>query len=436
MADETTTQHIETPPFARPIADLSRHEKRALLAQLLRRKASASPPFHPLSDNQQGIWFLCQLAPENSIYNVSFAERIRAEIDIPAFRRAFQALVDRHPSLRTTIAVHSGKPVQQIHDRQTVHFEETDASTWGEDELQTRLIGETQRPFDLERGPVMRVGLFARSAQEHIFLLVIHHIVVDFWSLAVMMNELGVLYSAETAGRPASLPPLDLHYTDFVRWQADMLAGPAGERLWDYWKKQLAGPLPVLDLPTDRPRPPIQMFRGAQHDFTLDDELAERLRALAKAEGATLYMVLLAAFEVLLHVHTGQDDILVASPMVGRSRAEFEGLAARLHWARRASSSALRPVNPATAPTLAATVLQVSAPKVFEVVALATQVSDWQSKIAPPAMNFTGWATGACNFTVTGSAARAAVADREKTAAQAAARVWSFMESPPAGSRR
>ena len=326
MADETTTQHIETPPFARPIADLSRDEKRALLAQLLRRKASASPPFHPLSDNQQGIWFLCQLAPENSIYNVSFAERIRAEIDIPAFRRAFQALVDRHPSLRTTIAVHSGKPVQQIHDRQTVHFEETDASSWGEDELQTRLIGETQRPFDLERGPVMRVGLFARSAQEHIFLLVIHHIVVDFWSLAVMMNELGVLYSAETAGRPASLPPLDLHYTDFVRWQADMLAGPAGERLWDYWKKQLAGPLPVLDLPTDRPRPPIQMFRGAQHDFTLDDELAERLRALAKAEGATLYMVLLAAFELMLHYHTGQDDILVASPMVGRSRAEFEGM--------------------------------------------------------------------------------------------------------------
>jgi hypothetical protein len=128
----------------------------------------------------------------------------------------FRRCMDRHPSLRTTFAVHAGKPVQQIHEHQPVHFEETDASTWREDELQTRLVEETQRPFDLERGPVMRVSLFTRSAQEHILLLVIHHIVVDFWSLAVILNELGVLYLAEKAGRPASLPPLDLQYTDFV----------------------------------------------------------------------------------------------------------------------------------------------------------------------------------------------------------------------------
>jgi amino acid adenylation domain-containing protein len=326
MTAETNSQQIRTLPSARPIADLSPSEKRALLAQLLRRKASESQPFHPLSDNQQGIWFLCQFAPESSIYNVSFAARIRSGLDIPAFRRAFQALVDRHPSLRTTIAVHSGKPAQQIHEHQPVHFEEMDASSWRGDELQTRLAEETQRRFDLERGPVMRVSLFTRSAQEHILLLVIHHIVVDFWSLAVILNELGMLYPAEKTGRPAALPPLDLQYTDFVRWQTEMLASPAGERLWDYWKKQLAGPLPVLSLPTDRPRPPIQMFRGAQHDFTLNDELARRLRALAKAEGATLYMVLLAAFELMLYYHSGQEDILVASPMVGRSRAEFEGL--------------------------------------------------------------------------------------------------------------
>src|SRR5271169_2298141 len=264
MRGEMNPQQTKTPPSVRPIADLSPNEKRALLAQFLRKKASESPPFHPLSDNQQGIWFLCQFAPESSIYNVSFAERIRSEVDIPAFRRAFQALVDRHASLRTTFAVHSGKPVQQIHEHQPVHFEEIDASTWREDELQTRLVEETQRPFDLERGPVMRVDLFTRSAQEHILLLVIHHIVVDFWSLAVILNELGVLYAAEKAGRPAALPPLDQQYTDFVRWQTEMLASPAGERLWGYWEKQLAGPLPVLNLPTDRPRPPIQMFRGAQ----------------------------------------------------------------------------------------------------------------------------------------------------------------------------
>jgi amino acid adenylation domain-containing protein len=308
------------------IADLSPHEKRALLAELLRKKARESRPFHPLSDNQQGIWFLCQFAPESSIYNVSFAGRIRSDLDVPAFRRALQAVLDRHSSLRTTFAVHAGKPVQQIHDHQPVHFEVTDASTWCEDELQSRLAEETQRSFDLERGPVMRVSLFTRSAQEHILLLVIHHIVVDFWSLAVILNELAALYLADQAGRPASFPPLDLQYTDFVRWQTGMLAGPAGDLLWDYWKKQLAGPLPVLNLPTDRPRPPIQMFRGAQHDFVLNDDLARRLRALARAEGATLFVVLLAAFELLLHYHSGQEDILVASPMAGRSRAEFEGM--------------------------------------------------------------------------------------------------------------
>ncbi|MGA3164142.1 MAG: amino acid adenylation domain-containing protein [Verrucomicrobiota bacterium] len=326
MPAQMNSQQIRTLPTARPIADLTPNEKRALLAQLLRRKVSESQPLHPLSDNQQGIWFLCQFAPESSIYNVSFAARIRSAVNIPAFRRAFQALVDRHPSLRTTIAVHSGKPVQQIHEHQPVHFEEIDASTWRGDELQTRLVEETQRLFDLERGPVMRVSLFTRSAQEHILLLVIHHIVVDFWSLAVILNELGVLYLAEKAGRPAVLPPLDLQYTDFVRWQTEMLASLTGERLWDYWKKQLAGPLPVLNLPTDQPRPPIQMFRGAQHDFILNEELARRLRSLAKAEGATLYMVLLAAFELMLYCHSGQEDILVASPMAGRSRAEFEGL--------------------------------------------------------------------------------------------------------------
>jgi amino acid adenylation domain-containing protein len=314
---------IQTAP---PIAGLSPAEKRALLAELLRKKAHAAKSFYPLSDNQQGIWFLCQFAPESSIYNVSFAARLCFEVDIPAFRRSFQALVDRHPSLRTTIAVHDGKPVQQIHEHQPVHFEVTDASTWREAELQPRLVEETQRRFDLERGPVMRVRLFTRSAQEHILVLVIHHIVVDFWSLAVILNELGVLYPAEKDGRPAALPLLDVQYTDFVRWQTDMLASPAGERLWDYWKKQLAGSLPVLNLPTDRPRPPIQMFRGAQYDFTLNDDLARRLRALAKTEGATLFMILLAAYELVMYYHSGQEDILVASPMVGRSRAEFEGL--------------------------------------------------------------------------------------------------------------
>ena len=308
------------------VADLSPAERRSLLATLLRKKASEAPSHYPLSYNQQGIWFLHQLAPESMVYNVSFAARICSDVDIPALRRAFQALIDRHPSLRTTFSAHSGKPVQQVHKHLKVYFEETDASAWSGDEVKTRLLEDTYRPFDLERGPLLRASLFSRSAREHILLLVVHHIVIDFWSLAVLLTELGVLYPAEQAGVRAPLPPLDLQYTDYVRWQAEMLAGPEGERLWAYWQKQLGGRLPVLDLPTDRPRPPMQTYSGASYDFSLDEGLSAQIKALAKNQGATLYMVLLAAFQVMLHYHSGQEDLLVASPMVGRSRAEFEGI--------------------------------------------------------------------------------------------------------------
>jgi Condensation domain len=222
----STSQHL---------ADLSAQEKRALLAHLLRKKTSA-PKLSPLSYNQQGIWFLYQLAPESTVYHVNFAARIGSAVDIPALRRAFQALIDRHPSLRTTFMVQAGQPVQQVHEHQQVHFEETDASRWSEDELKTRLVQEVQRPFDLEHGPVLRVSLFTQSAREHILLLVVHHIVIDFWSLAVLLNELSVLYPAEKAGVPATLPPLEVRYTDYVRWQSDMLASPEGERLWAYWR--------------------------------------------------------------------------------------------------------------------------------------------------------------------------------------------------------
>ncbi len=308
------------------IADLSPGEKRALLARLLRQQARDSKLIYPLSYNQQGIWFLYQLAPESTVYNVNFAARVSSDLNVPALQRALQRLVDRHPSLRTTFPAHAGKPVQQVHEHLKVRFEEVDGSTWSGDELNARLLEEAYRPFDLERGPLLRVSLIMRSAREHILLLVVHHIAIDFWSLAILLDELGVLYPAESAGVKAALPPLDLQYTDYVRWQAEMLAGPDGERLWAYWREQLAGQLPVLDLPTDRPRPAFPTYQGASHDFTMDTELSSGLKALAKAHGATLYMVLLAAFQVVLSYHSGQEDLLVGTPMVGRSRAEFEGI--------------------------------------------------------------------------------------------------------------
>lgn len=308
------------------IADLSPEERRALLAKLLRKEANESQSLEPLSYNQQGIWFLYQLAPESRVYNVNFAARIRSDVDIPALRRAFQALVDRHPALRTTFCVRSGKPAQRVHPHLAVHFVETDASAWDSEVLKTRLLEEAYRPFDLERGPVLRVNLYSCSANDHVLLLVVHHIAIDFWSLALLLTELGTLYPAERAGAQALLPALDSKYTDYVRWQAEMLASAEGERLWVYWQKQLVGQLPLLELPTDRPRPPVPTYRGASHDFHLNYELSSRLKALAKAQGATLYMVLLAAFQVILHHHSGQEDLLVGSPVLGRSRAEFEGV--------------------------------------------------------------------------------------------------------------
>lgn len=305
-------------------AELSVEEKNALLAQLLHKQASQSKYELPLSSNQQALWFLYKLAPKSWANNVLFAGRIHSHVDIPALQGAFQALIDRHPSLRTTYTENDSRPVQHVHNHLKVHFEETDASAWSQDELNNRLLEEAHRPFDLERGPMLRVNLFTQSATEHILLLIGHHIAIDFWSLTILLDEIRVLYPAQKASTQAPLPPLELQYTDYIRWQTGMLAGAEGERLWVYWQRQLAGSLPVLNLPTDRPRPPVVTYRGASHVFKLSEELTRQLKALAKTESATLYMTLLAVFQLLLYRYTEQEDILVGSPTNGRSQREFE----------------------------------------------------------------------------------------------------------------
>ncbi|HEY0174085.1 MAG TPA: amino acid adenylation domain-containing protein [Pyrinomonadaceae bacterium] len=181
------------------------------------------------------------------------------------------------------------------------------------------------RPFDLAAGPLFRVSLFRRADDEHVLLLAAHHIVIDFWSLALLVSELGTLYEAGLRGEQAALPPAGL-YDDYVRRQRRALEGAEGARLWDYWRERLGGELPTLDLPTDRPRPPAQTFRGASHAARLDAGLARRLKALERESGATLYTLLLAAFQVLLSRHTGQDDVVVGSPAAGRGRAADAGV--------------------------------------------------------------------------------------------------------------
>ena len=281
---------------------------------------------HPLSYGQRSLWFLHQLAPESPAYNIVGAARIHSELEVPALQRALQTLVNRHPALRTTFTDVQGEPVAQIHKHRSVCFQQENTSAWSEAVLNDRLVEESHHSFDLEQGPLLRVSLFTQSDQAHILLFVVHHIVADFWSLTVLVKELGVLYQMEKTGSDTSLPPLALQYTDYAHWQSERLASSDGERLWAYWRKQLAGTLPLLNLPTDRPRPPVQTYRGASVPFKLSAELTQTLKALSRTHGATLYMVLLAAFQVLLYRYTGQDDLLVGSPTAGRSRAELAGL--------------------------------------------------------------------------------------------------------------
>ncbi|MDT5270421.1 MAG: hypothetical protein QOH49_2607, partial [Acidobacteriota bacterium] len=279
-----------------------------------------------LSYGQRTMWFLQQLAPESPAYNIAVPMRIRGGLDTAAMRRALQAVAERHECLRASFEEIDGEPVQRVREGAGLHFHEEDATRWGEPAVSDYLAQESLRPFDLSAGPLLRVNLLRLSPEEHLLQLVVHHIVADFWSLAVVMQELGILYEAEQTGTAAVLAPVALRYCDYARRQAETLASERGKLLQDYWREQLAGELPALNLPYDYSRPAMQTFRGASEELYLDGELSAALKALGRSNGATLYMTLLAAFQVLLHRYTGQEDLLVGTVTAGRGRAEWAGL--------------------------------------------------------------------------------------------------------------
>ncbi|QSQ18810.1 amino acid adenylation domain-containing protein [Pyxidicoccus parkwayensis] len=281
----------------------------------------------PLSGGQQALWFLHQLAPGSAAYHVPVAVRVKAALDAESLRRAFATLVSRHPALRTTFAMTASGPVQRIHAELPLDFETVDAKGWDDAALRERLSEEARRPFDLEAGPLLRVRLYSRAADDHALLLAMHHIITDFGSLAVMAEELEALYPALRAGKAVTLPKPARTYADFARWQTELLASPRGHALERYWREQLAGPPPVLDLPTDRPRPPVQTYAGRVHTERLDAQLTASLKALAREQGATLNMLLQAAFQVLLHRYTGQEDFTVGVVSAGRHRSELATVA-------------------------------------------------------------------------------------------------------------
>src|SRR5215212_8968622 len=281
---------------------------------------------YPLSRGQQSVWFLHHLSPFSAAYNIASAVRVRSRLDLAALHRAFQALTNRHPALRTSFFTEQGTARQRVHDQMEVLFQKWDASGWTRSELDRHLTAEAHRPFDLKKDRLLRVHLYEQPGPEYVILLVMHHIISDLWSLAVMLRDLEVLYIAEKTGQPASLPALRLTSKDCVEWQERMLSGERGEELWSYWRTQLSGDLPVVDLPADRPRPVVQTYCGSTRSFKVDRGLTQELRVLGQARGATLYMVLLAAFQTLLHRYTNQEKFLVGSPTAGRNRAQLADL--------------------------------------------------------------------------------------------------------------
>jgi amino acid adenylation domain-containing protein len=278
----------------------------------------------PATHGQRAMWLLQQLEPDTALFNVFAAVRVSPAADAPALRRALGRLVERHPALRTTIAPHDGRPVQEVRAEIDVPLPETDAHDWDEETLRDRLGDEAHRPFDLDAPPLLRAALYRRGAAEDVLLLVVHHAAVDFWSSVVLLGDLAALYAAEARGDPEDLPAPGRPFTAYARRQARMLEGPEGERLWAYWRERLDGASPRLALPADR-RPASRTGAGGVHRFRLGAERAARLRAFAQENSTTPFTVLLAAWQALLHRWTRADDLLMAAPMAGRSGAEWQG---------------------------------------------------------------------------------------------------------------
>ena len=283
----------------------------------------------PLSFAQERLWLLDRLTPGNPAYNIATALRLTGTLDAGALERALSEIVRRHEALRTVFRAGEGDPVQQVLPPAPIALRVEDFA-WVDDAdraaaLRRRADEEASRPFDLGAGPLLRATLLRVSDEEHVLLLAMHHIVTDGWSMGIFFRELGALYAACARGEPAALPDLPVQYPDFAVWQREHLAGALDAQL-AWWRERLAGAPPLLELPADRPRPPTQRHRGARESLHLPAAVAETLRAAARAEGATPFMLLLACWQLLLARYAGTGDVVVGTPVAGRTRAETEGL--------------------------------------------------------------------------------------------------------------
>jgi amino acid adenylation domain-containing protein len=283
----------------------------------------------PLSFAQQRLWFLDQLEPNSHLYNVPMAVRLTGTPSFEALQKSFNAILARHEALRTIFVAVDGNPLQVIGESRFVEFLVTDLTcqplSEREAKLQCLLKEQVRRPFNLSADLMLRASLVRLGEEEYLLLLVMHHIASDGWSRGVLFREIAALYQAFSTGESYPLPELSIQYADYAVWQQQWLQGEILARQLSYWKKQLSG-IPLLEVPTDRPRPVVQTFRGARHSLVLPKGLVDGLKQLSRREGVTLFITMLAAWQTLLHRYTGQQDIPIGSPIAGRNDVETEGL--------------------------------------------------------------------------------------------------------------
>ncbi|BAY50309.1 amino acid adenylation domain-containing protein (plasmid) [Scytonema sp. HK-05] len=318
---------------AQPIASLSNAyalSKSQGMEELKTIPRVANRDSAPLSFAQQRLWFFEQLESNSAAYHIPLLLRLQGHLKVDVLQQSLDAIVAHHEILRTNLIASDGANVQIIREPRPVELKLIDLQTYPKTEqhkvLQHHLHQEMQRHFNLVEDLMLRGCLLQLSAQEHILLLVMHHIASDGWSIKILGEQLTNLYQAFTNGLPNPLPKLPIQYADYAVWQRQWFSGQILENQLNYWKQQLKGVSPVLELPTDRPRPLVQSYRGARYDFFVPQSLSQALSALSRQEGVTLFMTLLAAFEILLYRYSGQDDILIGSPIAGRNRVEIEDL--------------------------------------------------------------------------------------------------------------
>jgi len=323
-------QIANLPPEKRELLEMMLLEQGVDLSQVLIVPLPRDTNKFPLSFSQQRLWFLDKLEPGSPLYNIPAVLRLKGTLDIPALEKSFNKIIERHEVLRTTFTEENGEALQVVAKQLTLNVEIIDLQDTPPEQrdavMHQHAIEESLKPFNLSQGPLLRVTLLKFSDDDHALLVTMHHIVSDNWSTGLFVHEIMQMYPAFAQGRQPQLPELVVQYADFAAWQRKWFKGKTMEEQVNYWKEQLNGIPPVIELPLDKPRPAYQTFNGDFKTFHIPAEISARLKEISRRQDVTMFMTLLAAYFVLLHRYSGQDDICVGSPIANRNRKETEAM--------------------------------------------------------------------------------------------------------------